>query len=225
MKLYFDIETIPSQRPEVRARIEAKVKEPNITKTGRYKSQEDIEVWKKEERPLLAEEDWRNTGLDSALGEIISIAWAIDDEPAKVSYRTLDEPEAKVLGVFLSDVSQKAKYAKPIWIGHYITGFDLRFIWHRCIINNIAPTVKIPYDAKPWDGSVFDTKVEWSGLKGGISQDDLCFALGLEGKPNDIDGSKVWDFVKAGQVKRVAEYNIHDVEQNRKIYKRMTFQA
>lgn len=223
MRLFADIETIPSQRLDVRQRIEEKVKEPKITKTGKYKSQEDIEVWKKEARPLEAEEDWLKTSFNAAYGEIVSIAWAIEDQDVKVLYRSLEESEKTLLEEFFKAVSKDLGLRLPMWIGHYITGFDLKFIWHRCVINGVRPTVHVPHDAKPWADSVYDTAIEWSGLKDRISQDDLCFALGLEGKPDDIDGSKVWDFVKRGDIKRVAEYNKYDVEQNRKIYKRMHF--
>jgi predicted PolB exonuclease-like 3'-5' exonuclease len=51
----------------------------------------------------------------------------------------------------------------------------------------------------------------------------MCKALGLDGKPGDIDGSKVWDFVEAGKYEEVMTYNKYDVEQGRKVYKRLTF--
>ena len=58
-----------------------------------------------------------------------------------------------------------------------------------------------------------------------MSQNNLCKALGIEGKPGDIDGSKVWDFYKAGKIDRIEEYNRHDVETVEKIYNRINFKG
>ena len=51
----------------------------------------------------------------------------------------------------------------------------------------------------------------------------MCKALGIPGKPDDIDGSKVWDFVERGDYERVMQYNILDVDESRQVYKRLTF--
>ena len=60
------------------------------------------------------------------------------------------------------------------------------------------------------------------GTGGRIKLDALCKALGIEGKPDDIDGSKVWDFVKAGEHQKVCDYCADDVRKTREIYQRMT---
>ena len=57
--------------------------------------------------------------------------------------------------------------------------------------------------------------------------DRLCRALGLPQKGDeigeDIDGSKVWDFVQAGRLDDVATYCCGDVERVREVYNRLTF--
>jgi predicted PolB exonuclease-like 3'-5' exonuclease len=68
----------------------------------------------------------------------------------------------------------------------------------------------------------------WAGWGGRISLDALCKALdiptkGTELDGEDIDGSKVWDFVQAGRVSDVATYCMADVERVRTVYKRMNF--
>ena len=63
----------------------------------------------------------------------------------------------------------------------------------------------------------------WCGFKDRISQDNLCKALGIEGKPSDISGENVWDFYRAGGIDRIEEYNRDDVEKAREIYKRLNF--
>ncbi len=86
----------------------------------------------------------------------------------------------------------------------------------------VKPPFKLPFNGRH-GSDFFCTQIAWAGFKGRASQDSICNALGIDGKPDDIDGSKVWDFVRDGKVKRVEEYNIDDVEKNREIYKRLTF--
>ena len=111
------------------------------------------------------------------------------------------------------------------WIGHYITGFDLRFLWQRCVVNEVKPTVDIPYDAKPWGDKVFDTKVAWSGsgqYSGKSSLNALCNGFGFAGK-GDLDGSKIFDAWLDGRYAEIAEYNKDDVNKCRLIYRKLNF--
>ena len=55
-----------------------------------------------------------------------------------------------------------------------------------------------------------------------ISLDKLCKALGLPGK-GEIDGSKVWDYVRDGRIAEVADYCADDVRKVWAVYQRMTF--
>jgi predicted PolB exonuclease-like 3'-5' exonuclease len=225
MKLFIDIETIPTQREDIKTDIRF-----NISAPANYTKPETIAKWIEENAETEFDKQYRKTALDGLLGEIVSIAWAVEDNEPQVLFRVAGESEADLLRAFFEDLqlltdknSQRINIDQ--WIGHYITGFDLRFIWQRCVVNQVKPTVKIPYNAKPWDDCVFDTKVEWSGTgqySGKSSLDALCKAFGLEGK-GDIDGSKVWDYYQAGRIEEIAEYNKEDVIKARKIYNKFNF--
>jgi predicted PolB exonuclease-like 3'-5' exonuclease len=225
MKLFIDIETIPTQREDIKTDIRF-----NISAPANYTKPETIAKWIEENAETEFDKQYRKTALDGLLGEIVSIAWAVEDNEPQVLFRVAGESEADLLRAFFEDLqlltdknSQRINITQ--WIGHYITGFDLRFIWQRCVVNQVKPTVKIPYNAKPWDDCVFDTKVEWSGTgqySGKSSLDALCKAFGLEGK-GDIDGSKVWDYYQAGRIREIAEYNKEDVIKARKIYNKFNF--
>ena len=52
-----------------------------------------------------------------------------------------------------------------------------------------------------------------------ISQDEVCKFLGVEGKPDDIDGSMIYDLWQQKEFDKIADYNIDDVEKVRKLYK------
>lgn len=225
MNLYIDIETIPSQQQWVKEAI-AKT----ITPPANYKKAESIAKWLDENREAATDDKWRKTSFDGSLGEIVAIGWAVNDGETKDVRRGLDESEAVLLDEFFLSLQidltdRQSVIHEPTWIGHYITGFDLRFLWQRCVLNNIPPSIQIPYDAKPWDRRVFDTKIAWAGMQstGYGSLDMVSKIMGYPGK-GDIDGSKVWDYVKAGRIAEVAEYCKDDVEKCRALHKRMTFQ-
>lgn len=226
MKIFVDIETIPSQVDSVRERIL-----DNITHPGNITKQESIDKWMEEKAPKAAEDAWRKTALDGAFGEVICAAWALDDGPVQSVHRDIEESERDLLSDFLAQIhyqtSQKREAmlicVNATWIGHYITGFDLRFLWQRCVVNKLKPAIDIPYKAKPWDDNVFDTLIEWRGSGSGVGKlDSICQALGIPGK-GDMDGSQVWDYVKDGRINEVVEYCKHDVEMVRNVYKAMTF--
>ena len=169
------------------------------------------------------------TSLYGTVGEIISIAWAVDDAPVEGMIRDVTAAEdgllLKALAAMNKQLGPMSRRPLVTWVGHYITGFDLRFIWQRCVINKIKPPLVIPYDAKPWGDQVFDTKNEWSGMttRGSYSKlDDVMRAFGYDGK-GDIDGSKVWDYIRDGKYEEVLEYNKKDVEDVRLAYHRMKF--
>jgi DNA polymerase elongation subunit (family B) len=243
MNVFIDIETIPAQGDsyaEFLAAAQSNFKAPSTLTKGqacddlgltgndaKFTSKEDaIALWEKkfaeEKAPQVAEENWRKTSFDGSKGEIISIAWADEDERVLSMSRGLGESEAELLRCFFSGVRPIGSRRPPFFIGHYIGGFDLKFIYQRAVILGVDPRFAIPFDGRH-DQHFYCTQQAWAGFNGRISQDNLCKALGIEGKPSDIDGSKVWDFVKAGRVAEVEAYNQDDVYKNRLIYNKLKF--
>lgn len=226
MEIYLDIETIPAQDPAVRAEIAANMEPPgNISKA------ETIAAWHAEKKPALIEEAWRRTALDGSRGHVVVIGFAAeDDEPQAIYREDWQAPDAErdVLTRFFAALSDayapNAGAARPVFIGHNITGFDLRFLFQRAVILGVKPPIFIPFQAKPWDDGVFDTMTQFSGAKGTISADRLAHALGMPGK-GDMDGSKVWDAVRTGRIREVADYCCRDVATARAFHRRLTFAA
>jgi predicted PolB exonuclease-like 3'-5' exonuclease len=216
--LYLDIETIPTQRPDVRVLLAAGIKPPgNISKA------ESIAAWEAEKRPLAVEETVASTALEGAFGQIICICWAFNAGPVQTAIApdTSLAQEAQVLHTFFNAMPRTPARLKVV--GHNVAAFDLRFIRQRAMIHGIkAPPYVLPFDAKPWDDCIFDTMVQWAGVGKTISMDKLCLAFGLAGK-GEMDGSKVWPAIKAGEFAKVAAYCRDDVERTRLIHQRMTF--
>jgi hypothetical protein len=220
MLITLDLETCPGQSPEVRAEFLANVKPP-----ATYKKPESIAEWMKENAEAEAEAAWRKTSFDGALGHICVIGVAIDDEEPQAIYSDdwhADEANAlRQLFSLIDSCCAKQPNVRPTFIGHNLVEFDLRFLFQRCVVLGVRPSRHIPFTAKPWDDSVYDTMARW-GARAGGSLDKITKAIGLAGK-GDIDGSMVWDYVRDGRIAEVAEYCKNDVELTRALYKRMTF--
>jgi hypothetical protein len=220
MLITLDIETCPSQSPEVRAEFLANVKPP-----ATYKKSESIAEWMNENAEAEAETAWRKTSFDGALGHICVVGVAIDDQqPQSIYSDDWHADEANVLRQLFSLIDATCMAhpnVRPTFIGHNLIEFDLRFMFQRCVVLGVKPSRFIPFNCKPWDDHVFDTMQRW-GARAGGSLDKITRAIGLEGK-GDIDGSMVWDYVRDGRIAEVAEYCKHDVALTRDLYKRMTF--
>lgn len=226
MNIFIDIETIPEQPEEQAKSLIAQT----IQAPGQMSKAETIAAWHAGEgayagvKDALIEDTYRKGSFDGAKGEIISIGFANDECDPIVIHRGTDGGigEVLMLQIAFARLELMLGGKSPWFIGHNIGGFDLKFLYHRCVINRVNPNI----DLKQWGrhGSQFyDTNTAWAGYGNRISQDNLCKALGLDGKPDDIKGSNVWDHYKAGNIARIAEYNAQDIETVRAIHKRLTF--
>lgn len=219
--IYFDIESLPSDDSGIIADIAAGIKPP-----GNLKKAETIEAWERDEKPAAVLEAVRKTGLDGTFGRICVIGMAVNDEPVECTFGNEDD----VLSNFFrwlesaARISDYTERQSAVFVGHNILSFDLRFLWQRCVVNGIRPPAVIPFNAKPWDGKVFDTMTAWNPERERrISLDKLCRALGVASSKGDLDGSKVAEYWQAGRHHEVAAYCMADVEAVRQCHKRMLF--
>jgi len=233
MNIYFDIETIPAQDPAAIELIKADIEKQKllVKAPSNYKDQEKIDSYVKAEQDKLdADFDvtYRKTSFDGGLGQICCIGYAIDDN---APLAICGGSESDILNTFyqsLMDEYNPSSQQRPKFIGHNIVNFDLRFMFQRSVMNNVKPPMMIPFAAKPWDESIFDTMTAWAGHGNRVSLDKLCkiFNIPLKGSEigEEIDGSLVWDFYQAGRIQDIAKYCAGDVDRTRQAYKRMTFQ-
>lgn len=225
MNIFLDIETIP-QQPEEAAKIEIS---QNIKAPATMKKQETIDAWHNGEGKYQGEKDkaieavYRKTSFDGSKGEICSIAWAFgNNERIYSASMNLDqeEIEKEIIQAFFDSIKNESN---PYFIGHYVAGFDLKFLFHRAVVLGIKPPCKLPFDGRH-NSDYFCTMQAWAGFRDSISQENLCAALGIQGKEG-MDGSQVWDYIKQGKISEVEEYNRNDVAIVREIYNRITFEG
>lgn len=233
--IFLDLETTPnadgralSLFKESAEKEKAEVKAP-----GNYKDETKIADYiasKHAEIDASLHERVLKTSFDGGLGNIATIGVAVDDEEPKAFYVDTTEPhkhEREILAEFyayLKTLHSATRDMRPVFVGHNIIDFDLRFLFQRSVVLGIQPPAIIPFSAKPWDDTVYDTMKRWAGFGDRIKLDALAKALGLEGKQG-MDGSMVWPTIVAGEMKRVAQYCCDDVTLTRDIYRRMTFQS
>jgi predicted 3'-5' exonuclease similar to PolB exonuclease domain len=187
---------------------------------------------------IAAEEErvYQLGSLNSTSGRVLSIAVHVGQVPgfeiegltqAQNEYVFGIDPagneqdESQALRDFLSLMSDFDLECDEI-VGHNIIGFDLPFIFQRCLANDIAakPFVNLgEYNVR----GVFDTmRGWWLGGRQRVGLDDVAWALGFESsKTSEVEGSKVFDLYQAGKLAEIREYNLNDVRVTRKVYERM----
>lgn len=238
MIVTFDIETIPAQSPRVMEmfKLEAEREKQFIKAPGNYKDESKIVEYiaqKSADIDAEVEEKWRKTSFDGGFGHICCIGYAIDDaDPVTIQWSGQDHEfnELRIINVFYDKLREKFNAnqdMRPVFVGHNIVGFDLRFLFQRSVVLGINPPSFLPFDAKPWSDNVFDTMTKWAGASNRVSLNKLCevFNMPLKGAEFDeeFDGSMVWNAVKSGDIEKVATYCAGDVYRTRAIYKRLAF--
>ena len=221
MKLLFvDLETLETTDPDIIQDIA-----DNIHPPGTIKLEKSIDKWNEEKRPAAIEEAVSKTSFDGFAGSICSISWAVNDGEIQSLYRANTIDDFNLINSFWRRlIHQNGVNFNPVWCGHNITGFDLRFLFKRCVVHQIKPSIILPYNDKPWSKNVFDTLFETTGdLKSGGSLNKVAKALGLKGKSGGLDGSMINQAFLDGRIDEIVKYNVRDVEITRNIYKRLLF--
>jgi len=212
--LYFDIETIPDQRPGTLDKLREEVTAP-----ARYSKPDSIDLWLAENREKAALEALSKTSFDPAYGHVCTIGWATNDGDVRVEHAETVGEEAEILSAFFRAVPRR----DVTLVGHNIVGFDLRFLSRRALLLGVElPSDRTwPRDPKPWGAGIFDTMHGWAGTGRGdmISMNKLCGILGIVGK-EDFDGSMVADAWAEGRHMTIAQYCDDDVRRTRAIHQK-----
>jgi len=224
--VFIDIETIP-QQPEIGAK---KLIAETIRAPAQMTKPETIAEWHEGKgkyegvKDAAIEEAYLRTSFDGAKGEICSISYAVGKDEVKSFTRNgPSETEADILIEFSDSLyADLPPQLDPYFIGHFVGGFDLKFLYQRFVVNRTRPAFKIKHTGRH-GVDFFDNQIAWAGYKGTISQHSLCIALGIPGKPDSMDGSVVWPMWQAKDYKGICDYNRDDVAKCRAIYRRLTF--
>jgi hypothetical protein len=225
-----DIETLTLSdfRERVGPQLEKSLKLGNMRLEQQQRYLEDIVV--EEERC------YQLGSLSATSGRILSIA--VHEGPvAGLDFCGIEQRQSeRVFGIDEDGAEQEEKksllafldYMKRFdsdtdeLVGHNILGFDLPFIFQRCLVHCISARPLVDLGEYRVRG-VFDTMhAWWLGAKRFVSLDDIAWALGIESsKTATAEGSKVFELYQAGKLGEIREYNLNDVRVTRKVYERM----
>ena len=224
-----DIETLalPGYRDRVGPKLEKDLKLGNMRLEQQQRYLEDIAA--EEERV------YQLGSLNATSGRILSIAVQVGpvsgfpiDGPLQQSEHAFgidaegnEQDEAEALRGFLALMSDFDSESDLI-VGHNLIGFDLPFIFQRCLVNNIA--IKPFVDLSEFNvQGVYDTmRGWWLGSRNRVALDDLAWALGIESsKTSEVEGSRVFELYQAGKLAEIREYNLNDVRVTRRVYERL----
>jgi hypothetical protein len=215
--LYLDIETIPTDNPAHIEQIAAMVKPP-----ASMSKADTIAAWERDSKPAKIEEAVSKTSFDGAFGRICCVGWAWNDRPAVATMHTSGNEMERVTleTAFQRIADEMPRTLTPTIVGHYVAGFDIRFIWQRAFVLGVQLPTWFPRDPKPWSRDVNDTQHMWAGARDTISLDNLCKALGIQGKEG-IDGSMVAGLWKRGEFAAICNYCRDDVDRVRAVHRKM----
>ena len=190
---YFDIETVPTDQA--------------LKENGLLEAQIQLD-----EAELI-----KKLSLSAATAKIICLCYAI--EPSLINnVEVLQGEETEIIKNFW-----KLAADCNLFVGHNILDFDLRFIYQRSVIHQIKPSRDIPF-TRFRNAPIYDTMQEWSKWgREHASLDSLSKALGIPSPKENLDGSKVYPYYRAGKLPEIIEYCKRDVESVRQVYKRLTF--
>jgi hypothetical protein len=231
MRIYLDIETLPSLAPDARELARQGVKCP-----GSYKKPESIAQWWETEGESAIEDAFRRQALDAASGELCAVGFASDDSEPVSLVRTSNESEGHFLRYALDEIQRLLDTAtrtgpdghdwpdEPYFVAHNAT-FDLGFIWRRCVVHGIRPGFLFPKPSAREGKDYGDTMTAWAGYKNTIGLDRLCRALGAPSpKADGMDGGQVFDLWQAGNHEAIRAYNMADVAAVRTCWWRLNFE-
>jgi 3'-5' exonuclease len=227
-----DIETIPLPAYKERAahRLKRSIERGKMSEEQQQRYFEDQES--EEERA------YRSGSLAATSGRVLSIAVHIGSI-AGVNIEGIEQSESEhVFGIDSDGQEQSEEQALTDFlalmrsfdpdideiVGHNVIGFDLPFIFQRCLVNNI--TVKPFVNLAEFNvRGVYDTMHRWwLGSKNRVALDDIAWALGIpSSKTDEVEGSRVFELYQAGRLAEIREYNLNDVRVTRKVYERMVY--
>jgi len=247
MNIYLDIETLRSPE-EHRMQIIDDVKENFKAPSGLSKGQAaiDLGLTDKDEIKFTSKDDmiarWEKELAEEKSADVAQALWektSFNPDVAPIACICIDaggggmyefhtsgfDDEQDMLGYFHKRVESLCSengvvIRKPNFIGHYITKFDLPFIWKRSVINDVKTCQGVKWNDARHGVNCYDTMTAWAGYGNSISADNLCKLLGIKGKTEGMDGSLVYDTWQADPQK-VIDYCHQDVAMVKAIHERL----
>jgi len=218
-RIFLDIETLPA-KPELWKALPAEARE---------------EIGSKPKRGAggrKSEDAYRRSALSGEVGRVLCIGLIVEHSGTENSLvlgwdeaaNRFSDDEPALLRSFWEQM-RDFDASTDLVIGHNVLDFDLRFIYQRCVVHRVKPSVELSF-RRYANRPVFDTMQEWSkwSRQDSLSLDRIARALGLaSSKSPSISGALVYDRYVEGKHRLIRDYCLADVVLTRQVYRRLTF--
>lgn len=216
MLLFIDIETIPTgERPQL-----SELKPPaQMTKA------ETIQKWMEDTEAREADLDkiYRKRALDYMQGQVLCIAYAIEDGPVAGIINDSEEALFKQLEADLMEnktiESMFRQGSAVMWISYNGRAFDYPYLSLRAAkygCKFLAMALR-PFNEREHLLDVMKM-ITHTDYKGMVSLSDACEFFGIPTSKDQMDGSMVYDEYLAGNGDGILKYCMADVEAMRAVY-------
>jgi len=151
--VFLDIETAPV--------VEKLEQGTPIYDAWKYRMQRKID---KDEEVTMEDSFVNDAGIYAEFSRIVCITVGMVKEESRIILKTYrDSDEKELIQKFMADLN-KILRSKPnaVLCGHSVKGFDIPFIFRRCMVNQVVPNTLIDVGGlKPWEVTALDTKELW----------------------------------------------------------------
>lgn len=201
IKLFFDIETIPSAEEHKTVHLEI------LSKRNGNNGKTEVELHE-------------STSFEGTFGRICCIGIIKESPEGIIQQEVFSGDEKSILTKFW-----QAAQGVHRFIGHNVWAFDLPFIYKRSTILGVKPRTDISF-ARYRNIPIYDTMLEWElwNMQKSQKLDTLARVFGFPTSKDEMDGSMVWKYFQDGKIDDICKYCMKDVELTRKVYYKMTFE-
>jgi hypothetical protein len=133
------------------------------------------------------------------------------------------DTERDLLHAFQASLlERRCDMGRLAWVGHNIRAFDLPWLWRKALQHRLYTLAGV-IPRQRFDKRIHDTMEMWAAdFRDRVSIDAIATFLGLQGKPEGIDGSQVYDYWLAGDLDSIRDYCRQDVELAHSVYSIIT---
>lgn len=213
--LYLDLETVP-----LAASMAAPYPDADRLPPSNYKNPEAIASWREKDRATWLDGRTKECSLTPRLGRVLTLGWAVDDQPVCVKTARSEEEEVLLLDGAWEMIESADRLVT------FNGNFDLRFILVRSIVHGIRPHIQASsiadwfkryttwphFDCRSvltgWDDKQSGTLHEWSATFG-IQSEDTCSGADIYA----LSQVEEWDAIEA--------HCRSDVTLTRELYRRI----
>ena len=222
IRIFLDAETLPPEFTE--EQMEAFT--ANLSAPANYKDEAKIKKWLEDN----SETKYRDLAKKSSTATVATLAYVFNKDEDIIGIFSEERDEKALLEAFYQDIIDQIPVDdsedfgvnyRLVFIGYNLRKFDLDLLWKRAIFFGLYDLAKL-IPRERFSKNVIDIMEIFQGpnIHDYVSQDTVCKYFGLQGKPDDIDGSQVFDYwhnVENGKEK-VMEYNKDDVDKVRQLF-------